>query len=112
MPYDKMQDYITSLCDVAQMVNNKGREKRDRRQLAISLLISNYVIQTAKANSIDLMKIHNNPSVNLIPIFEYISHNNIELFDFTKIDVNDVDTSKPDDLERFVLSHVYYITQT
>jgi hypothetical protein len=111
MPYDRMQDYITSLCDVAQMVNNKGREKRDKRQMAISLLISNYVIQMSKTHNINLMEIHNSPKANLIPIFEYISHNNIELYDFSKIDINDVDTSKEADVERFILSHIYYITQ-
>jgi hypothetical protein len=111
MPYDKMQEYITSLCDVAQMVNNKGREKRDRRQLAISLMISNYVIQTAKAHNINLMQIHNNPCVNLIPIFEYVAANNVELYDFKTINMNDLDVTKKEDLERFVLTHVYYITQ-
>jgi hypothetical protein len=50
-------------------------------------------------------------TINLIPVFEYISHNNIELYDFTKIQVTDVDITKREDLERFVLTHVYYITQ-
>jgi hypothetical protein len=111
MAYDKMQEYITSLCDVAQMVNNKAREKRDKRQLAISLLISNYVIKLSKTHKIDLMQIKNSEKANLIPIFEYISYNNIELLDFKNIDVNDIDTSKEEDLERFILSHIYYITQ-
>jgi len=47
----------------------------------------------------------------MIPIFEYIAHNNIELYDFSKIEVSDVDTNKKEDLERFVLTHIYYITQ-
>ncbi len=51
-------------------------------------------------------------TINLIPIFEYISYNNVELYDFSKIDVNDVDTTNSKDLERFVLSHVYYLTQS
>jgi len=51
-------------------------------------------------------------SINLIPIFEYISYNNIELYDFTKINVEDVDVSKKEDLEKFVLTHIYYITQS
>ena len=33
-------------------------------------------------------------------------------YDFTKIEVTDVDTTKNSDLERFVLTHVYYITQS
>ena len=50
--------------------------------------------------------------INLIPIFEYISVNNIELYDFSKIDVNDVDITNNADLERFILTHIYYITQS
>jgi len=49
--------------------------------------------------------------INLIPIFEYINHKNIDYYDFSKIDMADVDTNNKDDLERFVLSHIYYITQ-
>ena len=48
---------------------------------------------------------------NLIPVFEYISYNNIELYNFENIDISDVDMTKNEDLERFVLTHVYYITQ-
>ena len=49
--------------------------------------------------------------INLIPIFEYISSNNIELLDFSNININDIDIRKKDDLERFILTHIYYITQ-
>jgi hypothetical protein len=107
-----MREYITSLCDVAQMVNKKGQEKREQRLIIISLLISNYVITLANKHNVNLREIKNNETANLTHIFEYISYNNIELFDFKKIDVNDVDTTKPEDLERFVLTHVYYITQS
>ena len=61
---------------------------------------------------IDLKKINQPETINLIPIFEYISYNNIELYDFSKINVNDVDVSKSEDLEKFVLTHIYYITQS
>jgi hypothetical protein len=31
--------------------------------------------------------------------------------DFSKIEINDIDVSKNADLEKFILSHIYYITQ-
>jgi len=37
--------------------------------------------------------------------------NNIELYDFTSINMDDLDVTKKEDLERYVLTHVYYITQ-
>jgi len=65
----------------------------------------------SKEYNIDLSAITEPEIINLIPIFEYISHENIELYDFSKININDVDVTKKEHLERFVLSHVYYITQ-
>ena len=65
----------------------------------------------AKDYDVNLKDLLEPEFINLIPVFEYISYNNIELYDFTKIDINDVDITKNADLERFVLTHVYYITQ-
>jgi hypothetical protein len=65
----------------------------------------------AKDYNVNLKELLEPDSINLIPVFEYISYNNIELYDFTKIDVTDLDVTKNSDLERFVLTHVYYITQ-
>ena len=109
---DKISDYVTSIFNVFQLVNRKATVKQDNRLKMISLVIFNYARKMAAENNIDLKTIQEPSSINLIPVFEYISFNNIELYDFTKIDVSDVDTSKNEDLERFVLTHVYYITQS
>lgn len=110
--YDKMEDYIESVFNVFQLTNNKATKQCDKRLKMIALAIYNYVLKLAVDNSVDLTKIKEVVSINLIPIFEYISHNNIELYDFNTIDVNDVDTTKQTDLERFILTHIYYITQS
>jgi len=109
--YDKMNDYIESLFNVFQLVNRKAETQKDRRLKMISLVILNYTRKMAKDNNVSLINLKEPESINLIPIFEYISSNNIELFDFNNIDINQVDTTKNEDLERFVLTHVYYITQ-
>ena len=109
--YDRMPDYIESLFNVFQLVNKKAETQGDKRLKIICLVIFNYVKKMAKDYNVDLTTNSQPESINLIPVFEYISHNNIELYDFSKINVSDVDTSKNEDLERFVLSHVYYITQ-
>ena len=111
MVYDKMPDYIESLYNVFQSVKSKTKSNDQRLQM-ISLIIFNYVRQLAKEYGIDLKTFVEPESINLIPVFEYISYNNIELYDFSKIDMTDVDTAKKEDLERYVLTHVYYITQT
>jgi len=109
--YDKMPDYITSIYNVFQLVNRKAEKQQDKRMKMVALMIFNYVRKLAKDNDVDLKSISEEDIINLIPIFEYIAYSNIELYDFSKIDVSDVDTSKNSDLERFVLTHIYYITQ-
>lgn len=109
--YDKMDEYIKSIFNVFQMVNRKSEQQQDKRFKMIGLTIYNYTRYMAKEYEIDLRDIIEPDSINLIPIFEYIAANNIELYDFSNINMNDVDITKKDDLERFVLSHVYYITQ-
>ena len=110
--FDRIPDYVESVYNVFQMVNVKAEKQKDKRFKYIALAIFNYVKKMANDNNIDLKDIKHQDSINLIPIFEYITHNNIELYDFTKIQISDVDTSKNADLERFVLTHIYYITQS
>jgi hypothetical protein len=109
--YDKMPDYIASVYNVFQLINYKAEKQSDKRMKMVSLMVFNYVRKLAKDYSINLRELPEPESINLIPVFEYISHNNIELYDFSKISVTDVDVSKNSDMERFILSHVYYITQ-
>jgi hypothetical protein len=109
--YDKMSDYIESLFNVFKSVHEKSKQHNDKRLQIISLVIFNYIKYKAKENNINFNEFKEPEVINLIPIFEYIAYNNIELYDFSNINVEDLDTSKNEDLEKFVLTHVYYITQ-
>jgi hypothetical protein len=109
--FDKMSEFIESIFNVFKMINKKAESQNDKRLKMISLVVFNYVRKLAKDYNVNLKDLPEPDAINLIPVFEYISYNNIELFDFTKIDINDVDVTKNSDLERFVLTHVYYITQ-
>ena len=109
--YDKMEDYIKSVFNVFQMVNRKSSQQNDKRLKMIGLTIYNYTLYMSKQYEINLKDVLEPENINLIPVFEYISTNNIELLDFSNINVNDIDIRKKEDLEKFVLSHIYYITQ-
>jgi len=109
--YDKMEEYITSVFNVFQMVNRKAEQQQDKRLKMIGLTVYNYVRYMSKEYDVDLKDIKEPDSINLIPVFEYVAANNIEFLDFSNINLNDIDITKKEDLERFVLSHVYYITQ-
>jgi hypothetical protein len=109
--YDKMEDYVFSIFNVFQLVNRKAEQQQDKRMKMVALVIFNYVRFMSKEYNVDLKNLVEPESINLIPVFEYVSANNIELYDFKTINMNDLDVTKKEDLERFVLTHVYYITQ-
>jgi hypothetical protein len=111
MPYDKMLNYIETVFAVFKMFNAKALQKRDKKMQLISVLIYKYILKISVDNGVDIKTISPSETINLIPFFEYVSYNNIELYDFSKIDVDDVDVNDEKDLERFVLTHIYYITQ-
>jgi hypothetical protein len=97
---------------VFHIVNGRSDQKGDRKFKYIALIIYNYMVKTAKDNDIDLREVSVKQNVDLSVIFDYINTNQIELYDFSKIEMESVDITKREDIERFVLSHVYYITQT
>ena len=119
--YDKMDAYANTLYQVFKIFNNKGKETKNQKMGYISMIIYNYFLKIANDNNIniseierdnmDIDNISNKTDINLIPLFEYISYNNIELFDFEKINMEDIDIKNNKSIERFVLTHIYYITQ-
>jgi len=111
MSFDKMQEYIQTIFNVFYIVNTKSDQKGDKKSKYIALIIYNYMVKMAKDNNIDLRELTVEPTVNLSVFFEYVNFHNIQLYDFNKIDLESVDITKREDIERFVLTHVYYITQ-
>ena len=119
MAYDKMNEYIDTIFQVYIMVVKMTRDSKNKpateKLKCISLVIYNYLIKLAKDTEFDLSKLKSaspeKVDINLVPFFEYIAHNNIELYDFSKIEETDMDVSNSADIERFVLSHIYYLTQ-
>ena len=109
--YDKMEDYVSSIFNVFQLVNKKAEQQQDKRMKIIALVILNYTRFMAKEHNVDLRTVQQSESINLIPIFEYVAANDIELYDFKTINMNDVNVTIKEDLERYVLTHIYYITQ-
>ena len=110
--YDKMNEYVLSLFNVFKIIYQKAEKQKEQRMKAIALTIYNYVIKLSKDNNIDLNTSEqietDTDTINLIPFFEYVSFHNIEFYDFKNIQITDVDINNANDLERFVLSHVYY----
>ena len=106
-----MNDYITTIFHVFNSINGKADLNRDKRLKCITFLILGYVTNLAKEYNVDLLKIQETESITMVPFFEYIAANEINLLEFDKIKVEDIDTNNRKDVERFILSHIYYLTQ-
>lgn len=109
-----MEEYVNSIFEVFQFINYTAKKNKDTKLGLISLVIYNYIKQLAKDNNIELnheKQTINLNTISLKPIFDYINNNQIALFDFQKISEDDIDAHNEKDIERFVLTHIYYITQ-
>ena len=111
MVYHKTKEYIETIFSVSEMLSKKAKISDNIRLKAISQVIHNYNLKVINETKTDIEKLNKNEYINMVPFFEYVSLNNIEFFDFNKIQLQDIDVNSEADLERYVLSHIYYITQ-
>lgn len=107
-----MEDFVETIFSIFKMANKQAAASSNEKLKYISMIIYNYVCKMAKDNKIDIKTLHDKESsINMQPFFDYIEYNNIELYNFKIIEMSDVDINSSKDIERFVLSHIYYITQ-
>ena len=111
MVYHKSKEYIGTICSVSDMLSKKATISDNVRLKAISQVIINYTLKIIKETNTDIEGLNKDEYINMVPFFEYVSFNNIEFFDFNKMQPQDIDVNSEADLERYVLSHIYYITQ-
>ena len=105
----KTIEYLVSVKSISNMLFNKAKDTNDKRLHFISLMIFNYLKGELRDPKIDYSSIELQDCINLVPLYEYMATNNIELYDLKKIGVDDVDANKQADVERFVLSHIFYM---
>jgi len=109
--YERMREYLNSIYGVSLVASGNADKQQNKKLKMISMLICNYAKKMAKINNIALLINHDKPVIDMTCVFEYITFNSIELLDFSTVDESDIDVNKESDLERFILSHVYYLTQ-
>ena len=111
MVFTKPPEYLESIYNISTIIHRNATEKNDKRFLAISSIITNYANKIMKEHNLTCIDLKKHEFINLVPFFEYVSINNIQFYDFNNITVEDFDVNSEGDLERYVLSHIYYITQ-
>jgi hypothetical protein len=87
MEYDKINEYVESIFNIFKIVKAKAQQNDDKKMKMISLLIYKYAIKMAKDHNVKIKNTLEIDSIDLIPLFEYISHNHIEFYDFSKIKI-------------------------
>jgi hypothetical protein len=113
MGYFKKPEYIYCIFNIWKKINEKAEKSDSRRLFGISKVILNYTNFIIKESNIEIKEIpiEDSENINMRPYFEYISMNKIQLIDFKNVQITDIDISNDEDIERYVLSHIYYITQ-
>ena len=109
MSFEKSKEYIESIYNFMEVLYRKAVNLNDDKLKQICKLIFNYLMMCCNESNILLKNLDKNDNFNMKPVYQYITNNNIELFDFNNIKMDDVNIQSSMDIERFVLSHIYYI---
>jgi hypothetical protein len=109
MSFEKSKDYVESIYNFMEVLYVKANKLNDNKLKQICKLIFNYLISCCNDTKLLLKHLNKNDNFNMKPVHDYITNNKIELFDFNNIKLEDVNLNNTNDIERFVLSHIYYI---
>lgn len=109
MEFEKSIEYIESIFNFMDVLYKKAVKLNDNKLKQICKLIFNYLITCCSEAKLLIRDLNKNENFDMKPVYEYIHDNDIKLLDLNNILPEDIDISKPQDIERFVLSHIYYI---
>ena len=111
MEYPKINEYIQTIWSIFHKIKDKSLQQKDKKLEMIALVIYNYVSYMSKTNGLKFEELKKEDVINLVIFFEYLTYKKIQLYDLNEIKIDDVDVKNKDDLERYVLSQIYYISQ-
>ena len=112
MVYHKSPEYVHCIFKISKKIFEKAKRTNDKRLQGISVAIINYAKKIINETNIKHNEISESiENIDMKPFFEYVSVNEIQFLDFKNLQITDLDLSKDSDIEKFILSHIYYITQ-
>ena len=103
-------EYISAMNCICNTLFERSLKSKDVKLRHISMMIYNYVTNMIKEYKMDYT--YNEEislMIDMVPVYDYIYKNEIQLYDLTNMKVEDMDVTKKADVERFILSHVNYI---
>jgi hypothetical protein len=111
MSYTNIHEYIQTIWSIFYIIKDKAKLQQDKKLEMLSLVIFNYISFMSKTNNIKFKDLKKDKVINLIPFFEYVTFHNIQFYDLTKITEQDLDVTSKNDLEKYILSQIYYFSQ-
>jgi hypothetical protein len=109
MGFEKSIEYIESIFNFMEVLYKKAVNLNDKKLIQICKMIFNYLIACCDERKVLLKHLNKNENFDMKPVYDYIDENKIQILDLNNILPQDIDISNPQDIERFVLSHIYYI---
>jgi len=109
MTFKKSKEYIESIYNFMNVLFIKADNLKDSRLMNICKMIFNYLITCCSESKFLLRDLTKHEKFDMKPVYDYIQDNSIQILDLDNISIEDVNITNPLDIERFVLSHIYYI---
>ena len=109
MSFEKSVEYIESIYNFMNVLYAKAVNLNDKKLIQICKMIFNYLITCCDERKVLLKNLNKNDNFDMKPVYDYIDENEIQILDLNNILPQDIDIKNPQDIERFVLSHIYYI---
>jgi hypothetical protein len=109
MGFEKSIEYIESIFNFMEVLYKKAVNLNDKKLIQICKMIFNYLITCCDERKVFLKNLNKNDNFDMKPVYDYIDENEIQILDLNNILPQDIDIKNPQDIERFVLSHIYYI---
>ena len=109
MEFKKSIEYIESIYNFMEVLYKKAVNLNDNKLIQICKMIFNYLIKCCDESKVLIKNLNKNENFDMKPVYDYIDENKIQILDLNNILPQDIDISNPQDIERFVISHIYYI---
>ena len=107
--FEKSIEYVESIFNFVDVLHKKSLTMNNNTLMNICKLIFKYLMDCCMEKNITIKHLKLEENYSMKSVYDYINDNKIELYDLININMNDVDITNPLDIERFVLSHIYYI---
>jgi len=109
MEFEKSKEYVESIFNFMEVLYKKAVKLNDNKLVQICKLIFNYLITCCNESNLLVKNLKKNDDFSMKPVYEYIQDNKIELLDLNNLSLEDINVTNARDIEKFVLSHIYYI---